>query len=122
MSLPFEREKFDAISCVHAFSHVIENDRLKVAEELSRVLKKEGHVLVEVFGRNDLRYGEGEQIEKATFLRGNGIQTHYFQEGEVARMFSKLSPMSEVTQVRRITLGTIAGKREILRILLRKNR
>jgi len=119
MSLPFEREKFDAISCVHALSHMVAADRSTVARELARVLKPGGHVLVEVFGRQDIRYGEGEEIEDATFLRGTGILTHYFGEREVASLFPGLLVISETNQVRRISMGSVAGKRETTRTLMR---
>jgi len=120
ISLPFEREKFDAISCVHSLSHMVANDRLRVARELSRVLKPGGHVFVEVFGRQDIRYGEGEEVEEATYLKGNGIITHYFREREVAGMFPELHVILEASQVRRISLGAAAGKRETLRTLMRR--
>ena len=120
LSLPFEREKFDAFSCVHALSHVVGDDRFGIGRELSRVLRPGGHALVEVFGRQDIRYGEGEEIEEATFLRGNGIITHYFRQGEVASMFPELQVISEISQVRRVSLGAVAGKRETLSILMRR--
>lgn len=119
-SLPFEREKFDVISCVHALSHVKEVDRQKVALELSRVLKPGGHLLVEVFGKQDVRFGEGEEVEEATYLRGNGIMTHYFGDKEVATLFPGLRVMFETSQVRRVSFGTLAGKRETLRVLMRR--
>lgn len=119
-SLPFEREKFDVISCVHALSHVKEVDRQKVALELSRVLKPGGHLLVEVFGKQDVRFGEGEEVEEATYLRGNGIMTHYFGDKEVATLFPGLRVMLETSQVRRVSFGTLAGKRETLRVLMRR--
>jgi SAM-dependent methyltransferase len=118
MSLPFEREKFDAVTCIHALSHMVANDRSRAARELSRVLRPGGHVLVEVFGRQDMRFGEGEEVEAATFLRGNGILTHYFGEREIGVMFPGLRILSEISQVRRVSLGTVAGKRETIRTLM----
>jgi hypothetical protein len=99
---------------------VVGDDRFSIARELSRVLRPGGHALVEVFGRQDIRYGEGEEVEEATFLRGNGIITHYFRQGEVASMFSELQVISEISQVRRVSLGAVAGKRETLSILMRR--
>ena len=117
-SLPFEREKFDAISCVHALSHMMADERFAVARELMRVLKPHGHILIEVFGVQDIRFGEGEQIEHDSFMRGTGIMTHYFREHEVGELFPELRLVSEVNQIRRISLGTVAGKRETIRVLL----
>ena len=120
MQLPFEREKFDAISCVHALSNMVADDRNRVARELVRVLKPGGLVLVEVFGKQDIRYGEGEPIEEDTFLRGNGIVTHYFRDDEVAWMFPEMKIIHESSQVRRVSLGAVAGKRETLSTLMRR--
>lgn len=120
IQLPFEREKFDAISCVHAIGHLKTVERSAVAEELSRVLRPGGHLILEVFGRQDVRFGEGKEFEEATFLRGNGILTHYFSEGEIPDLFPGLDTISEVSDVRRAAFGAVAGKREIRRVLLRK--
>lgn len=119
MSLPFEREKFDAITCIHAMSHLVSEDRQTVARELVRVLRRGGHILVEAFGIEDIRCGDGEEIETATFLRGTGILTHYFREHEVASLFPGLLVISETSDARRVTMGSVAGKRETIRTLLR---
>jgi len=119
MSLPFEREKFEAISCIHALSHMISVDRSTVARELVRVLRRGGHILVEAFSTQDIRFGEGEEIEDATYLRGTGILTHYFKDREVASLFPGLLVISETSDVRRVTMGSVAGKRETIRTLLR---
>lgn len=118
--LPFESEKFDAISCVHALSHLMERDRAVAAGELVRVLKPGGHIFVEAFGRADLRFGEGEEAEESSFLRGNGILTHYFREGEIAALFAGAELVSEIGTLRRVSFGPKAGKRDILRTLIRK--
>jgi len=76
---------------------------------------------LEVFGRGDLRYGEGVQTEPSSFIRGNGILTHYFAEDELLQLFGDLDHVSSVTSVKRVTYGAISGKRELLRVLLRKH-
>ena len=119
--MPFESEKFDVVSCVHALSHMRENDRAKAAGQMVRVLRPGGYLFVEVFGRGDIRYGEGEPTEDASFLRGNGIMTHYFQEGEVAGLFPGLRVEAQVGVVKRVSYGVISGKRDFLKTLLRKH-
>ncbi len=120
VNLPFVSEKFDAISCVHTLSHVLGPERKRAAEELVRALRSDGHLLVEGFGMSDLRYGEGEEVEHSTFLRGNGILTHYFDEGEIPGLFSSLELVSEVSTRRRVSFGVVAGKRETVRVLMHK--
>ena len=119
-NLPFGSEKFDAVSCVHSLSHMRETERRAAAPGISRVLKPRGHLFVEVFGVKDIRFGEGREVEPASFLRGNGIMTHYFREGEIATLFHGLETVSEARYSRRVTYGTVAGRREIIQTLLRK--
>jgi ubiquinone/menaquinone biosynthesis C-methylase UbiE len=66
--LPFRSKKFDAISCVHALSHMDADDRDAAARELTRVLKKGSHLFAEVFGSGDLRSGVGREVEPGSFL------------------------------------------------------
>jgi SAM-dependent methyltransferase len=119
-STPFFEEKFDLVTCVHALSHLHADERARAAKEMSRVVKPGGHVFVEVFGRGDMRFGEGEEAEAFSFKRGDGILTHYFQEGEVPSLFRDLELVSETGLLRRVTYGTVAGKRDILRVLMRR--
>ena len=117
---PFAEEKFDLVSCVHALSHMHSEDRAKAANEMSRVVKPGGHVFIEVFGRGDIRFGEGEEAEPFSFRRGDGILTHYFQEGEVKSLFPDMELISEIGSLKRVTYGTVAGKRDVLRVLMRR--
>lgn len=118
--LPFQSEKFDAISCVHALSHMVKGARLVAARELTRVLKNGGHVFAEVFGSGDLRSGVGREVEPGSFLRGNGIMTHYFEEGELGHLFESLDIVAEIRSSGIVTYGAVAGRRETIRALFRK--
>lgn len=117
---PFVPEKYNAVTCVHTLSHMAERERAAAAEQLSKVLAKDGYLYVEGFGRGDMRYGKGEEVESSSFLRGDGIMTHYFQEGEVATLFPGMQVVSEIVSVRRVVFGATAGKRDVIKVLLRK--
>jgi len=119
-ALPFVDEKFDIVACVHSLSHLTADGRARAAAEIVRTLVPGGHVLVEGFHPDDLRYGKGEEVENASFMRGNGILTHYFGEGEIKRLFEGLDLVSEAMLTRRVSFGAHAGKRSVVRILLRK--
>jgi cyclopropane fatty-acyl-phospholipid synthase-like methyltransferase len=119
-SMPFAQEKFAVVTCVHTLSHMLEKDRAAAAELLAKVLAPGGIMYVEVFGRGDMRYGKGEEVEPSSFLRGDGIMTHYFEDGEVRELFPGLEVVSEVSSVRRVVFGTTAGRRDILKALLKK--
>jgi len=118
--LPFESEKFDAVSCVHSISHLSKDERGAAAAEMSRVLKQEGHLFVEVFSTRDLRFGEGQEVEPSSFMRGNGIATHYFGDKEIPDLFMALRTVSTARPARHVTYGTVAGHREMLRVLMQK--
>ncbi len=118
--LPFDHEKFDAATCVHTLSHMVEAYRSRAADEIVRVLKPGGYVFIEGFGKGDIRFGEGEEVEDSSFLRGNGIITHYFQEGEIPALFEGSEFVTEVGSIRRISFGPTAGRRDIRRVLMRK--
>jgi ubiquinone/menaquinone biosynthesis C-methylase UbiE len=118
--LPFADEKFNAITCVHSLSHMREIERSRAANEILRSLQPGGYVFVEAFDHDDFRYGKGEEIERASFLRGNGIMTHYFEKGEVQQLFDGMELVSETQATRRVSLGVLSGRRSVIRILLRK--
>jgi SAM-dependent methyltransferase len=121
LKLPFVSEKFDAVTCVHALSHMLEGERIAASEQLGTMLAPGGLLYVEVFGRGDVRFGKGEEVEDYSFLRGDGIMTHYFQEGEVRQLFPHLDLVSETASVRRVVFGATAGRRDVLKVLLKKS-
>ena len=88
--LPLQSESFDAIFAFHVAGHLLLDQRLALAKEAARVLQPGGRLFFRDFSREDMRMGQGEKVEEATFRRGSGIITHYFSEGEVAAMFSGL--------------------------------
>ena len=88
--LPLQSESFDAALAFHVAGHLFLDQRLALAKEAARVLRPGGRLFFRDFSREDMRMGQGEEVEEATFRRGSGIITHYFSEGEVAAMFSGL--------------------------------
>lgn len=120
LELPLGSEKVDMVVAVHALSHMRERERVQASRELARVLRRGGAVFVEGFGRGDIRYGSGKEIEDATFLRGNGIITHYFREGEIPSLFEGFEVLAELGSVRRVSFGPVAGRRDLMRVLMRK--
>lgn len=119
-SLPFADKMFNVVACVHSLSHMSEDERSRAANEIVRALAPGGYVLVEAFDIDDFRYGKGEDVERSSFLRGNGIMTHYFEKGEIGTIFDGLNVVSESQVRRRISLGVLSGKRSVMRVLLRK--
>lgn len=86
-SLPFHPGTFDAIFARHIIGHMNGPDRVHIAREISRLLKPGGIILFSEFSREDFRAQSGVPVEDGTFLRGNGISTHYFTEHETRALF-----------------------------------
>ncbi len=88
--LPLQSDGFDAVFAFHVTGHLFQAERQSLGKEAARVLRPGGRIFFRDFSREDMRMGQGEEVEEATFRRGSGIITHYFEEGEVAAMFSGL--------------------------------
>ena len=88
--LPLQSDGFDAVFAFHVTGHLLQAERQSLGKEAARVLRPGGRIFFRDFSREDMRMGQGEEVEEATFRRGSGIITHYFEEGEVAAMFSGL--------------------------------
>ncbi|MBP2133437.1 ubiquinone/menaquinone biosynthesis C-methylase UbiE [Methanomicrobium sp. W14] len=92
--LPFKNSIFDAVFAYHITGHSEKVKRKEIAFEFSRVLKPGGMLYFSEFEVSDLRSESGEETEKNTVLKKNGILTHFFTEAEVKDLFSGLSPVS----------------------------
>jgi len=106
-SLPFADASFGAVTAFHVIGHLPEGERARCAREAGRVLRPGGSLHFSGFSREDFRAGNGRETEPGTFLRKNGIATHYFSEEEVLTLFGDLVPAGCTT--RRWTL-TVRGR------------
>jgi len=95
--LPIQEESFDAVFAFHVTGHQLLQEREALAREVARVLVPGGKLFFREFGREDMRLGQGEEVEAGTFRRGEGIITHYFTEREVVELFSDLRAISVAT-------------------------
>ncbi len=85
--LPFKDSVFDIIFCWHVLGHLFFKERKTAADEMLRVLKPGGVLYFKDFSGNDFRYGKGTEVEPSSFLRGDGIVTHYFEREELISLF-----------------------------------
>lgn len=88
-NLPFKDEVFDAVLCFHVLGHLNFENRKKSVSEMFRVLKKGGKIYFKGFSIRDFRFGKGKEVEQNSFLKGDGITTHFFDEGEVSDLFGE---------------------------------
>lgn len=92
--LPLQSASFDAVFAFHVAGHLLAEERRALAREAARVLVCGGRLFFREFGTDDMRAGQGEEVEPGTFRRGPGILTHYFTESEVVGIFCELEPAS----------------------------
>lgn len=88
-ALPFPDRTFDAVIAVHVTGALRESDRRRAAAEYARVLAPGGTLFFREFSVGDFRCGKGKSVEEQSFLRGDGVMTHYFTEDEVHRLFCR---------------------------------
>ncbi|PWR74939.1 class I SAM-dependent methyltransferase [Methanospirillum stamsii] len=90
LNLPFKKNSVQYVDAHHILSHLLLDERIQVAKEISAILSPGGRIMVTVFGKEDFRYGAGITVEPDTFLKGNGIITHYFSPEEFHSLFPEL--------------------------------
>lgn len=112
---PFRYESFDIVIASHITGHLSHSGRRHLASEVLRILAPAGTLYFRDFSTEDFRYGRGKETEMGTFMRKNGIATHYFTDNEVLTLFSGLAVQS-CTQHRwemRVR-GTVFSRAEIV--------
>jgi len=78
----------------HVLGHLLEEERREAAQEMARVIAPWGTLALKVFSARDMRFGQGEEVETGTFLRGTGIMTHFFEQEEIRELFAGLEVLS----------------------------
>lgn len=89
--LPFTPRSFDVVIARHVIGHLTRSGREQLAREIERVLRKGGTLHFSGFSCDDFRYNQGTPLEEGTFMRGNGISTHYFSADDARALFTSLS-------------------------------
>lgn len=95
--LPFINAYFDSVLSTNVIHHAPLRQIKMTINEIHRVLKKNGSVLVTVASDSDYRNHTGKKIEDNTyvFTEGDevGITHHFFKEDELAEYFGKFEIM-----------------------------
>jgi SAM-dependent methyltransferase len=112
---PFRNESFDGIVASHIVGHLTGEGRRQLAGEVLRLLSPGGTLWFCDFSTGDFRSGRGEEIESGTFMRKNGISTHYFTNDEVLALFTGLAVQSlEQHRWGMRVRGTVLSRAEIV--------
>lgn len=102
--LPFRDCVFDAVVCYDVLQHLLAPEREAAMAEMQRVLVPGGRLFLEVFGREDMRYG-GSEVEPHTFRRDSGIIYHYFSAEELQGLLAGMEHRIESRLTRRVFKG-----------------
>jgi SAM-dependent methyltransferase len=112
---PFRDESFDIAIASHITSHLSLSGRRLLASEVFRLLAPEGTLYFRDFSTGDFRFGRGKETETGTFMRKNGIATHYFTDNEVLTLFSGLAVQSCIQHRWEMRVrGTVFSRAEIV--------
>jgi len=96
--LPFDDESTDAVMCIAAFHHLSnEERRMKALCEMSRVLTKDGRILISVWSKHQPKKTRrkfetyGDVLVPWTAHNGNKIDRYYyiFELKEITDLFKK---------------------------------
>ena len=101
--LPFADHSFDHVVAFHVLGHLLKDERGDAMAEIRRVLVPGGYLAFRSFSHRDMRAGVGEEVEAGTYVRGNGIPTHYFSREDINDLTRGLIELSlqEIAQKKR---------------------
>ena len=78
--IPLGDCRFDAVISVSVVHHAMKNQIRKAADEIHRILRKNGLFLTNLVSVEDYRHGEGEEIEVDTFRVLEDFEEGRFEE------------------------------------------
>ena len=85
--LMFAAETFDVIFARHIIGHSLKETRDAIVAEFNRVLKTGGVLYFTEFEAADMKACGDIVSEPRTYMKKNGIMTHFFTEDEVRELF-----------------------------------
>lgn len=96
--LPFRDAVFAAVLDIHCTGHLLASGRAAAVQEVARVLRPGGHVVVERLAPDDLRAGQGEDAgEPWTRRLQDGRTTHFSAEEDLAAEWGQALQVVSVT-------------------------
>ena len=117
--LPLKTSNYTAVICRHVLTHARHGDELLILKEIRRVLSGNGTALFEVFTPNDMRHGKGQEVEPATFLRGDNLIWRFYSEEELKGLVEKAGLEIQNSEVlaRKVRHDGVEHQRESLIII-----
>ncbi|MFH1862570.1 MAG: class I SAM-dependent methyltransferase [bacterium] len=97
-ALPLAGAVFDGVISINVLNHGRIADTQASVREVRRLLKRESPFFFVIIGREDVRCGEGEEIEPFTFIPRLGIEAgvphHYYDYDEILHLVEGFSRFS----------------------------
>lgn len=114
--IPFANNSIDGILCVWTTGHGTLEDACKNVNEMYRILKPGGVVVIDYVSIDDVNYGKGTEIAKDTFINNvegeENIPHHYSTMEELKELYSNFSQV-EITQIEYLFIDYHGGKHNI---------
>lgn len=82
--------RFDCILLHHVLDNMVLEKRRRTVQKVKKMLNDEGMISFQDLSVNDVRSGKGEEIERNTFIKGDGIMLHFFDLEETKELFEGL--------------------------------
>lgn len=116
--MPFGNHSFEVIIadlCLHYFR---KKDTIRLIEELKRILKPGGHLILRVNSINDTNHGAGEgvEVEPHLFMTRDGYTKRFFDEEDIAFFFRDF----ETIYVKEESMTRYKLEKRLYRVCVRK--
>lgn len=92
--LPYPNDAFDAVICPDVLNFMPAEERTAALNHITRILKENGLLILELFSTEDGSYGGGKEVEPNTFERKTGLLNHLYSKEEVEQILSDFEILS----------------------------
>lgn len=103
--LPFASSTFDGVISINVLNHAPVAQTERAVEEVHQILKPGSPFFILIIGREDVRCGEGLEIEPSTFVHQEGIEAgvphQYYDRAEVQQLMKAFRRI-RITERRRV--------------------
>lgn len=113
--IPIKNATMNLVYAHHILGHLSSPLQPFLMDEIFRVLTPGGAVALTVFASGDMRDGQGQEVEHAMYLRGDGIITRYYTLDEIRDLAKKFIVL---TINREEWFLTIKGKKYLRAVLI----
>ena len=81
--------RFDCVLLHHVLDNMLVEERKITLQRVKDLLEEGGIISFQDLSTGDVRYGKGEEVERNTYLKGDGIRLHFFELDETRDLFSE---------------------------------